>query len=270
MSLFVNPQNQKLLWDMMHKNGLISRVFLNSSPQQKEEWFKTVIQLFYDRHMGKHGNRNITIRELSDMNRDTLIYMNQKLREYLMPTSNPGPTSGSNPGSIPGPTITTSNPGSIPGPIPKQNSYYEQFDQRQKEYERMNEKTAPEVANFSEKIEDQPISNMDELIRNHMKARDDELKQYSPAPPYMQPHSMPRAPNEAIPLVIDKNTNITIEIESLQEVPEKSKKSVSWQTNNSETGLLEQSRLDKLESIVLELSSKIETIISELHAIKNE
>uniref|UniRef100_A0A6C0JJB4 Uncharacterized protein n=1 Tax=viral metagenome TaxID=1070528 RepID=A0A6C0JJB4_9ZZZZ len=275
MSLFVNPQNQKLLWDVINKGDLIGRVFLNSSSQQKEEWFRTVIQLFYDKHMTKSGNRNITIHELQDINRQTLTYMNQKLREYLMPNQNVG----------------TNVSSTMPS---KQESYNEKFQHRQKEYEQMNEKKAPEVLNFNEKVEDQPISNMEDLIQSHIKMREAELKQYSPSLTLVPPHSVPGSQrqstlvenvtssyqkNEVVPLVIDKKTNITIEIETVEDKePEKGKKAVSWQIDslNSEqinideiVDTRKESRLEKLESLVLELANKVETIISEFQLMKS-
>ena len=279
MSLFVNPQNQKLLWDMIHKNDLISRVFLNSSSHQKEEWFRTVIQLFYDQHMSKSQNRNITIRELGEMNRETLTYMNQKLRDYLTPNQNVNANSGANSGAN-----SYANSGANASPTiitmpSKQESYNEQFQQRQKEYEQMNEKKAPDVLEFGEKIEDQPISNMEDLIQSHIKMREAELKQYSP--PHVLPNQNTQKFNEVVPLVIDKKSNITVEIESLQEQEqdqEKSKKTVTWQiegsdseqmiSDNNDNDNSSRSRLDKLEAIVLELSNKIETMILEIQSIK--
>jgi hypothetical protein len=268
MSLFVNPQNQKLLWDMIHKNELINRVFLNSSSQQKEEWFRTVIKLFYDQHMTKSGNRNITIDELQEMNRQTLTYMNQKLREY----SSPEPIHNYPTNIDAGPTVI-----SMPS---KQESYNEQFQQRQREYEQMNEKKAPEVLNFNEKVEDQPISNMEDLLQSHMKMREAELKQYSPSVPLQRPVTIqPNQINEVVPLVIDEKSNITIEIETVEDQePEKSKKTVSWQIEGSDSDQInidgifdtrEESRLEKLESLVLKLANKVETMILEIQVMKS-
>jgi len=272
MSLFVNPQNQKLLWDIIHKSDLINRVFLNSTNQRKEEWFRNIIQMFYNRQIEKQGNRNITMQELKDINRETLIFMNEKLREYVKPT--PIPIYGSGPGAVPiaGSTVIT-----MPS---KQESYNEQFQQRQKEYEQMNEKKAPDVLNFSENIDDKPISNMEDLIQSHIKMREAELKQYSHAPPIPNPNVSNQLQNEVIPLIIDKKSNISLEIEPVElvndEISEKSKKSVTWQIESSDSEEIisdennnNSCRLDKLESIVLDLATKIETILMEIQSMKS-
>jgi hypothetical protein len=60
--------------------------------------------------------------------------------------------------------------------------YKNEFSQRQKEYETMLEKKSPDAPDFSEKIEDGVISNMDELIKTHLQQRENELKMYGPPP----------------------------------------------------------------------------------------
>jgi len=203
----------------------------------------------------------------SGANSGANTYANSGANAYANSGANSGANTYANSGANDSPTIIT-----MPS---KQESYNEQFQQRQKEYEQMNEKKAPDVLEFGEKIEDQPISNMEELIRSHMKARDDELKQYSA--PHVLPNQNTQKFNEVVPLVIDKKTNITVEIESLQEEErEKSKKTVTWQIEGSDSEQMisdnndnnSRRRLDKLESLVLELANKIETMILEIQSIK--
>ena len=95
---------------------------------------------------------------------------------------------------------------------------------RQKEYESMFEKKAPETIDFRDKIDDEPISNMEEVLRTHLQMRENELKQYSP------PQLIPENKNK---IVVDADidiNNITIELGN----DPKTKKSVSWEDNDIE------------------------------------
>ena len=199
MALYVSAQNQKLLWEVLHKNELVHRVFVGPSTQrQKEDWFKSVVQLFYE----QNKYRNITKRDLNEVNRETLIYMTNKLREHLTPKTAP---------------LTNVNNISTPPIVPdnREDFFNQQFTARQKEYEQMNEKKVPETVDFGDKLEDQPISNMEDLIKQHMQMRENELKQYSPLPPGVSQ------------LKIDSKTNITLDAVVIDEGV-KPKKTVRW------------------------------------------
>jgi hypothetical protein len=203
MALYVSAQNQKLLWEVLHKNELVNRVFYSPSNQrQKEDWFKSVVQLFYE----QNKYRNITKRDLNEVNRETLIYMTNKLREHLTPKTAP---------------LTNANNISTPPIVPdnREDFFNQQFTARQKEYEQMNEKKVPENVDFGDKLDDQPISNMEDLIKQHMQMRENELKQYSPLPP-----SVPQSVQQ---LKIDSKTNITLDAVVIDEGV-KPKKTVRW------------------------------------------
>jgi len=260
MALYVSAQNQKLLWDVLHKNPLISQVFPNPSQQrQKEEWFKSVIQLFYE----QNKYRNIKVRELNDVNRETLIYMTTKLREYLAPRAQT---------NTPIATPTNTNISTPPiVPDNRQDFFNQQFSARQKEYEQMNEKKIPETIEFSDKLEDEPISNMEDLIKQHMRMREDELKQYAPPPP------LPSTGSGIEPIKIDNKTNIVLEAVDIAEA--KPKKTVRWtseaeqrdeQTANQkqiETNMAN-NEIETFKAFMLEMSSKIEIIMMEIENIK--
>lgn len=279
MALYVSAQNQKLLWDVLHKNPLISQVFPNPSQQrQKEEWFKSVIQLFYE----QNKYRNIKVRELNDVNRETLIYMTTKLREYLAPRVQ------TNTPIIATPNTNISTPPIVPDN--RQDFFNQQFSARQKEYEQMNEKKVPESIEFADKLDDEPISNMEDLIKQHMRMRENELKQYAPPPP------LPTTGSGVEPIKIDNKTNIVLEAVDIAEA--KPKKTVRWinagqniseaeknisetEKNISETEKIGDERDNKqleintknnetesLRTFMLEMSSKIEIIMTEIENIK--
>jgi hypothetical protein len=173
MSVYVTPENQKLLWTVLHKNPLILQVFSTNQTKQKEQWFKSIIEEIFNQNRFK----TISKRDLQQLNQDTLNYMIQQLRDYVI-KNQPPQQNVSAPGSqnikIDTPPIQQSN---------RQEIFNNQFQQRQKEYEQMSEKKAPDTIDFRDKADDEPISNIDELLKSHMQMRENELKQYAPPPP---------------------------------------------------------------------------------------
>lgn len=166
MSVYVTPENQKLLWTVLHKNPLILQVFSTNQTKQKEQWFKTIIEEIFNQNRFK----TISKRDLQQLNQDTLNYMIQQLRDYVSKTNTPSSKNN----IIDTPPIQQNN---------RQEIFNNQFQQRQKEYEQMSEKKAPDTIDFRDKVDDEPISNMDELLKSHMQMRENELKQYAPPPP---------------------------------------------------------------------------------------
>jgi len=108
------------------------------------------------------------------------------------------------------------------------------FAIRQKEYEDMNEKKVPDTIDFRDKIDDEPISNMDEVLRTHLQMRENELKQYAPLP------------------VVPENKNIS----DIQD--SKLKKSVSW----------EDSEIEILKKQIRDLFKKMDKMQEEIDVLK--
>jgi Holliday junction resolvase RusA-like endonuclease len=107
----------------------------------------------------------------------------------------------------------------------------------QKEYESMNAKPLPPTNNIvDEKISDEAITNMDELIRQQMEQRELELKMYGQGP-IVQPTKKLNI-SEEIPIDLGKNEN-----------KEKSKKSVSWNTEDNDFEELKKMVFDLMETI---------------------
>lgn len=253
MSLYINPDNQTLLWTIIHKNQPAQHFFQKISPAQKENWFKSIIQHIYN----QNKSRTLTIPELQQLNRDTLSYMLNNIREQETPTT----TIKNTPQAVPLSSVAEN----------KQTLINQQFSVRQKEYELMNEKKAPENINFSDSIADQPISNMDELIRTHMKQREEELHIYAPQQNIIPPSH---------PLKIDSaNVELTVEsIEVNKEVGDaKIKKSVSWSETDTNVSrvLYEQynmfyAEFESYRLMVREMSNKIKVLEEDIILVKNK
>jgi len=138
MSLFISKENQTLLYDMIHKTPEINTVF--SSIQQKNEWFRDIIQNHYQQ-LPPNLNREL----LLATNRRVLSYMVNSLREREKDK----------------PQVNTQ-------PV----QYIPVYDNPK-----------PKAIDFSEKIEDEVITNMAELIEEQKRLRERELQEYTPPPP---------------------------------------------------------------------------------------
>jgi hypothetical protein len=151
MSLYVHPENQTLLWNTIQKMPQF-----HTSPVQKEQWFSNIIRQFYEQNQHK----NMTKTDLQILNRQTIAYMVEDLQKYVQ-----------------------TNPPITSAPLTK---IVDAFASRQYEYESLNKPKEPPVANFGEKIDDEVITNMDELLQQQIKQREYDIaraKEQMPAPP---------------------------------------------------------------------------------------
>lgn len=156
MSLFIHPDNQSLLWQMLHKSPLLSQVFPPGSPSigRKDDWFKRVIQAVYDSLPVQ-----ISKEDLYTINKETLRSMLKELQQKV--------------GKVE-PVYSRNGP--------KQEAYNDTFSTRQKEYETMFAKPVVPEVNFNENIKDEVITGetMKDLIQKQIKERELDVKQFAP------------------------------------------------------------------------------------------
>lgn len=171
-NLYVHPVNQQLLWDTIQKTQLFVQLG-NGQQAVKEQWFKNIIQSFYEQNMQVNDQQM-----LQRLNKETITYMIQQLKIiYSLQPSSPAIP----PNSLHAIPETTNYLGKEQEKMFKQEQFNQAFGERQRQYEDMfAKKPIPEV-DFSEKLNDEPISNMEELIERHKKNRDAELNKFSPA-----------------------------------------------------------------------------------------
>jgi len=251
MSKYVSPENQTLLWQVISKNEFVNHYF-STGPNLKVQWFKSIIQMFYE----QNKNRTIDTTELLVLNKQTISYMIQNIREKNM-------VNVPNKYEINKTQLTETNflkPYSITEN--RVEKIGNQFQEKQAEYNSLFERKNPETIDFAEK-QDKPLSNMDELIKQHLKEREDELRKYSPLPVV----SPPQPTIKTNKLKIDEtNNNINIQIEEIKyeekENEEKIKKSVSWSDNNN-TDRIEKQQLEinQLKAQIDDISEKIKLLL---------
>ena len=169
MTLYISQENQTLLWQMIQKIQPFITVFQGSLLESKTTWFKSQIQNMYTTLPP-----NITREQLKQINRDTLTNMIQDLNRIQASSLK---SNSSEIDQHPYSRLTKD-------PSKKSITDYET------QYRSLLETPKPQVPDFSEKIDDQPISDMDSLIKEHQRLREKELKDYGP-PPIIQEQKTP-------------------------------------------------------------------------------
>jgi len=238
MALYVTNQNQMLLWNVISKNNSINEYFLYSGAGKKEEWFKSVLRIFYE----KNQNRNLSTKELLELNKETIAYMIRGIKQTNTVKTKEQPLHS----QFLKPYSVTEN---------KVEKIGNQFNEKQMEYSSMFEKKPPESIDFAEK-QDTPLSNMDDIIKKHMRERDEELKKYSPPPiiPILNQNETQTVNNKL--RIDDASDNINILIEEIKE-----KKSVSWSDDENCKKLENQQKeIDLLKLQIAELISKVKNL----------
>jgi len=73
MTSFIKQENQTILWNTIQKVDLFHRVL---SPTQKPLWFKSIIEVFYE----KYKHTRLSRLDLENLNKQTLEYMVKSLK----------------------------------------------------------------------------------------------------------------------------------------------------------------------------------------------
>jgi len=231
MALYVNPENQKLLWNIINKHPKINEYFSNKPIANKHRWFQTCIEYIYE----NIKYEKLTIQTLQAYNKDTLKYMLNLISEPNKQYKTEYPQS-----VLETQFTRTIDDQASQQYLSKSDILNQTFNMRQKEYEDMVEKKTPESIDFRDKIDDEPMSNMEEVLRTHLQMRENELKQYAPLP------LVPENKNKAV--IFSDNSN----------VEEKRIKSVSWEDND----------IELLKKQIRELIEKTEKMQEEIDGLK--
>lgn len=247
MAQFIHPENQKLLWDTINKSPL----FQNIDPTSRVSWFKMRIQKLYDEIGPTYFQQSIQPTQLDSLNRSILRNMIQELKQPSQPSLQYQP-----PQSL---QYQQQPPQPTPAPTKSnfQNSYIQQNPSRpnyghnmdslqnvymtkKSEMEVMMNKKVPDQIDFSMKEKDEPIMNMEEMVKKYMKDRDLHVATTMPVLPVQPPSSQQLQPSQIKqPLNIvqnRENENIVIPVQdistgiSIQEVD--TKKKVSFLDEN--------------------------------------
>lgn len=173
---YITVENQTLLWKTIQRSPQFAN---NTITINREQWFSSIIQQFYE----KIKSPKMSIAELKALNQQTIAYMISDLKRieslYISPLQNVVPP-------ILPPLVqpnTSIAQITYETPQTRMSTYTDQFNARQQEYANMGNPTAPPIANFSEKVEDETITNMDELLQQQIKQREYDVAMVKPPPP---------------------------------------------------------------------------------------
>jgi len=245
MSQYVTTENQKLLWNVISKNPIVND-FFSINPYKKDEWFKSIIKMFYDKNTGRMLNQT----DLLMLNKSTISYMIQNIKEKTL--SKPSAQIQLDQNFLKPYSITEN----------KVEKIGNQFEQKQVEYNSLFDRKVPEAPEFSEK-QDKPLSNMDELIQQHLREREEELRKYAPLPLVQEPQkALPTQQSNKLKIEQSPDT-INIQIEEIPEPDTSDRliKTVSWSdTVNAEKLDSQQKEIDALKIQVNELLERVKNL----------
>lgn len=173
MALYVHPENQQMLWGLINTNPHMTQIFSKYHPSQKSEWFKSIIESFYNQN--KH--KEMTKTDLHQLNKETLAYMIQ-LTQQIPPLGEQHLDTGNY-----SPIYQQPKQEIFDAPQQQLNTQYitkEKPPTPTQDYKPLFDKGPPPPIDFREKDKDTAITNMDDLIQKHMREREEELKLIPP------------------------------------------------------------------------------------------
>ena len=206
---------------------------------------------------------------MNRVNKETISYMIQNIREQTNTQSNPtSPVNDTNmvqpvnSYTINTPPIVTNN---------RQELYANQFEQRQSEYAAMTKRNIPDDVNFAEKNDDGVIENMDTLVQQQLKQREYDMNNIPP-PMSSQINTPPIHSNEGErpKLNIDNNSNINISIQEIKQ-PILDKKSVSWkdeEDNQDNVFILLKENIKSITQNMNELTQTVKTLQDDMKLLQ--
>ena len=234
MSLYILPENQKLIWDTISKVPLFQK--LCNETHNGEQWFQRIIQSHYSKIQHVHLNKT----DLRNLNKETIQNMLQDLKNKYSIQPAISQNLFNNTSSFQ--TNTSETRGFILEQ--KQNALNQHYQTRQEEYGDLLKKPTVNEIDFREKMDDdKPIDNMDELLKKQMLEREYDIQ----------------------PKQTEKEDPIDI---GAVEIQEKETKSVKWKDEQVIDKYDELKNI--LENFMENITNEIKEIREELNEMKSE
>jgi hypothetical protein len=229
MTQFIHPTNQTLLWEIIQKSPLIQLL----ADEERPIWFKYIVQSIYQQSSTlppiqsakdlTQWNKYAIQQMLADLNGGKRnVYggsisgsiLCQRGGQHISPPRNPEMEEGM--GSI--------------APLKKElnESNLSLFDKKQREFDDIFKNNAPPIIDFRMKETDEPIGDIEQLVKNHLKEREEELHKYTPhIPPdggngeksgvsLIIPTTLPTLPTPPTPPTPPTINELQLKIESIE------------------------------------------------------
>jgi hypothetical protein len=216
---YITVENQTLLWKTINRSPQFAN---NTIAIHKEQWFSNIIKQFYE----NIKSPTLSMADLKALNQQTIAYMVSDLKRILSYEDKTNPRSGVLAESQYSPSAIDTSYVNRPAlnsetPQTRMSMYNDQFNARQQEYTNMTKPPAPPIANFTEKLEEEPITNMDELLQQQIKQREYDVAQARPPPPLTT--LPPTLPNQTVkplssPMSPNRNNIATTNLEAMNAI----------------------------------------------------
>ena len=235
MSQFIKTENQSILWNTIQFSNYFKHSNINE--EQKIQLFKQIMKQFYEQiKVIKDPNKKLSKKDLENFNKQMIqTYLQQLLKHDTIVLQNFNKTTESNDFFMPTPLgynngepskhvtfqIHENNSNTHPmsfrpiQPINTKENPMEAFTQRQLEYETMIKREIPQEPNFTEKIGDVAIENMEELLKAQILQRELDLQEIAPASNLVSNLNVVK-PTPHTLKIVENNENITMEVLPLQ------------------------------------------------------
>ena len=222
-SQYIILENQTALWNAIQTVPALNAA--NLGRQSKDAWFKDIIHRFYTQLVDS-GVKSLSRSDLLDLNKKTISFMVADLKQRI-----PSSQVLNNPNSqlqnispmdrLKSETVVRE--GSL-----RTESLEKQFTSRQQVYTNILQPPPPEI-DFRMVEKDEPITDLETLIQQHMNDRERDLQVYVPTntPPSLNNTklSIAESIDNSVLGVVDASTT-------------HSPKSVSWNDTNTESSIV--------------------------------
>jgi len=184
MTLFVHRENQEILWQNVTQSEAFQRTFSQRPPYESNEWFRNIIQMFYQESVRQ---RIETRPALVEFNRQVLRFMLQDLSQRVTAQKPSNPLLNDR-------MITHNLQPS--GMESKEEMHAREFAQRQREYDALLKRPEPPAPQFGDTVKDEVITNMDELIQQQLRMREQMVASMPPQEQQQEQQPIQNVPNK--------------------------------------------------------------------------
>ena len=168
MSLFISNENQELLWKVINNNPYINEMDLSF----KIEWFKQTIGIFFDYYREK----KIKKEELKAINKEFVERIAKDVK-YIIEIEEEKEKKRKELEMIVEKEKEKQNQFVLESVserlAPQSDEINNKYNERQENYNKLLNKDVPNEINFSEDINDDKISDMEELLEKERKQREE-------------------------------------------------------------------------------------------------
>ena len=80
MALFIHPENQKIIWETIHRHSSIESIH----PSVRTDWFKGIVKKMYETIPKQWFQQKMTTDQLNMINQATIKYMINDLKPVIL------------------------------------------------------------------------------------------------------------------------------------------------------------------------------------------